>query len=140
MARAMVTRLGFSDDLGTVMYGDNQEEVFLGMSMGRQNTISEATAQKIDAEVRRLVSHACDDARKILTDKRQQLEAVAQALLEFETLTGDEIKGLMAGQPLVRPTDDDGSKGSAGSAVPSTGRAVRPRSEPSGGMEPQPQS
>ena len=140
MARAMVTRLGFSDDLGTVMYGDNQEDVFLGMSMGRQNTISEATAQKIDAEVRRLVSHACDDARKILTDKRQQLEAVAQALLEFETLTGDEIKGLMAGQPLVRPTDDDGSKGSAGSAVPSTGRAVRPRSEPSGGMEPQPQS
>ena len=140
MARAMVTRLGFSDDLGTVMYGDNQEEVFLGMSMGRQSTISEATAQKIDAEVRRLVSHGYEDARKILTDKRQQLEAVAQALLEFETLTGEEIKGLMAGNPIVRPSDDDGSKGSAGSGVPSTGRTVRPRSEPSGGMEPQPQS
>jgi cell division protease FtsH len=141
MARAMVTRLGYSDDLGTVMYGDNQEEVFLGMSMGRQSTISEATAQKIDAEVRRLVSQGYEDARTILTEKRQQLEAVAQALLEFETLTGDEIKGLMAGNPIVRPADDDGSKGSAGgSAVPSTGRSVRPRSEPSGGMEPQPQS
>ena len=69
MARAMVTRLGFSDDLGTVMYGDNQEEVFLGMSMGRQSTISEATAQKIDAEVRRLVSHACEDARTSLDRK-----------------------------------------------------------------------
>ncbi len=141
MARAMVTRLGYSDDLGTVMYGENQEEVFLGMSMGRHNTISEATSQKIDAEVRRLVSQGYEDARKILTEKRQQLESVAQALLEFETLTGEEIKGLMAGNPIVRPTDDDGSKGSAGgSAVPSTGRAVRPRSAPPGGMEPQPQS
>jgi cell division protease FtsH len=60
MARAMVTRMGYSDELGTVMYGDNQEEVFLGMSMGRQQSISEATAQKIDAEVRRLVNEGLE--------------------------------------------------------------------------------
>jgi cell division protease FtsH len=138
MARAMVTRLGYSDALGTVMYGDNQEEVFLGMSMGRQSTVSEATAQKIDAEVRRLVSQGYEDARKILTEKRDQLEAVAKALLEFETLTGEEIKGLMAGQRVSRPTDGgDGTKGPASSAVPSAGVA-KPREDSDGGMEPQP--
>jgi len=140
MARAMVTRLGYSDDLGTVMYGENQEEVFLGMSMGRQSTVSEATAQKIDAEVRRLVSQGYEDARKILTEKRDQLEAVAQALLEFETLSGDEIKGLMAGNAISRPDPDDGPKGPANSAVPTAGR-TKPRQEPgTGGMEPQPTS
>ncbi|MEQ1616127.1 MAG: ATP-dependent zinc metalloprotease FtsH, partial [Hyphomicrobiaceae bacterium] len=137
MARAMVTRLGYSDDLGTVMYGDNQEEVFLGMSMGRQQNVSEATAQKIDAEVRRLVSQGYEDARRILTDKRAQLESVAQALLEFETLTGDEIKGLMEGRPIVR-IDPDDSKGPTGSAVPSAG-TPRPRDEPgASNLEPQP--
>ncbi len=140
MARAMVTRLGYSDELGTVMYGDNQEEVFLGMQMQRHQNVSEATAQKIDAEVRRLVAQGCEDARRILTDKRQSLEDIAQALLEYETLSGDEINGIIAGRPVVRKTDDDGSKGSTGSAVPTAGRPVRPRSEPSGGMEPQPQS
>ncbi len=140
MARAMVTRLGYSDDLGTVMYGDNQEEVFLGMSMGRHAQISEATAQKIDAEVRRLVSQGYEDARKILTEKRDQLEAVALALLELETLTGEEIKGLMAGRPVSRPNSDgsDGTKGPASSAVPSAG-VSKTREEPgTGGMEPQP--
>ena len=138
IARAMVTRLGYSDDLGTVMYGDNQEEVFLGMSMGRQQNVSEATAQKIDAEVRRLVSNAYEDARRILTEKRAQLEAVAQGLLEYETLTGDEIKGLMEGRPVVR-VDPDDTKGPTGSAVPTAGRPTKPREEPdSGGMAPAP--
>ena len=137
IARAMVTRLGYSDDLGTVMYGDDQGEVFLGMSMGRQQNISEATAQKIDAEVRRLVSTAYEEARRILTDKRDQLEAVAQALLEFETLSGDEIKGLMNGQPIVR-IDPDDSKGPTGTAVPTAGKTRPPREEPGpGGLEPQ---
>ena len=137
IARAMVTRLGYSDDLGTVMYGDDQGEVFLGMSMGRQQNISEATAQKIDAEVRRLVSTAYEEARRILTDKRGQLEAVAQALLEFETLSGDEIKGLMNGQPVVR-IDPDDSKGPTGTAVPTAGKTRPPREEPGpGGLEPQ---
>lgn len=141
MARAMVTRLGYSDELGTVMYGDNQEEVFLGMSMGRQQNVSEATAQKIDAEVRRLVAQGYTDARLILTDNRQQLETVAKALLEYETLTGDEIKTLIGGGQISRPNDDEGTRGPTGSAVPATGKATRPpRGEPSGGMEPQPQT
>ena len=87
----MVTQLGYSDELGTVAYGDNQEEVFLGMSMGRTQNVSEATAQKIDAEVRRLVEEGYETARRILTEKKADFEMLAKALLEFETLTGDEI-------------------------------------------------
>jgi cell division protease FtsH len=136
MARAMVTRMGYSDELGTVMYGDQQEEVFLGMSMGRQQSISEATAQKIDAEVRRLVNEGLESARTILTEKRDQLEALAKALLEFETLTGDEIKDLLNGKPPKR-TPDAASAGPRSSAVPSTGKG-RPSTD--GGLEPQPQT
>jgi cell division protease FtsH len=139
LARAMVTRLGYSDELGTVMYGDNNEEVFLGMSMQRHQNISEATAQKIDAEVRRLVSQGYEDARRILTEKRSALETVARALLEYETLTGDELKELMAGRPIIRKVDEDDSKGPAGPAVPNAGRARPPREEPgAGSAEPQP--
>jgi cell division protease FtsH len=105
MARAMVTRLGYSDELGTVMYGDNQEEVFLGMSMGRQQNISEATAQKIDSEVRRLIQEAHDEARRILTEKHAEFEALAQALLEYETLSGEEITRVLRGEKLERPDD-----------------------------------
>jgi cell division protease FtsH len=138
MARAMVTRLGYSDELGTVMYGDQQEEVFLGMSMGRQQSMSEATAQKVDAEVRRLINGGYEDARKILTAKKKQLEAVAKALLEYETLTGDELKEIIAGRAIVRP-DDDQPTTPRGTAVPSTGKG-RPKKEPDAGLEPQPQT
>jgi cell division protease FtsH len=137
MARAMVTQLGYSDELGTVMYGSQQEEVFLGMSMGKQQNMSEATAMKVDAEVKRLIDQGYADARKILTDKRDQLEAVAQALLEFETLTGDEIKGLLAGKKIER-SDDDQHSTPRGTAVPTAGKG-RPKPEPDAGMEPQPQ-
>ncbi|MFN5718126.1 MAG: ATP-dependent zinc metalloprotease FtsH, partial [Bradyrhizobium sp.] len=102
MAKAMVTQLGYSDQLGTVAYGDNQEEVFLGMSMGRQQSISEATAQKIDAEVRRLVEEGYETARRILTEKKVDFETLAKALLEFETLSGDEIKDLLNGKKPSR--------------------------------------
>ena len=144
MARAMVTRYGYSDKLGTVAYGDNDQEVFLGMSMGRQQSISESTAQTIDAEVKLLVDQGYADARRILTENREGFTRLAEALLEYETLTGDECKAAMRGEKIVR-NDDDGSKGSSSgsSAVPSAGRPVRPRGEPSGGpsggMEPQPQ-
>ena len=77
IARAMVTRLGFSDKLGTVMYGENQDEVFLGYSLGRQQNISEATAQTIDQEVRRLVQEAHETATRILTERRADLETLA---------------------------------------------------------------
>jgi cell division protease FtsH len=140
LARAMVTRWGFSDELGTVMYGENQEEVFLGYSMGRQQNISEATSQKIDAEVRRLVESGLAEARRIITEKRQDLETLAQGLLEYETLSGDEIMGLLKGRPPVRETSDD-TPPPRTSPVPSAGPRGRSRPEPdAGGLEPQPQA
>jgi cell division protease FtsH len=140
LARAMVTRWGFSDELGTVMYGENQEEVFLGYTMGRQQTISEATARKIDAEVRRLVEAGLADATRIITEKREDLETLAKGLLEYETLTGEEIRELLKGHAPVRDTSDDHEPPLRGSPVPTTG-VVRPKPGPEpGGLEPQPQS
>src|SRR4051812_47956828 len=137
LARMMVTRWGFSDELGTVAYGENQEEVFLGMSMGRQQNVSEATAQTIDKEVRRLVEQGLADARRILTEKRADLEALAHGLLEYETLSGDEIRNLLDGHPPVRDSGDNPAP-ARGSPVPTAGRN-RPR-ESDGGLEPQPQA
>ena len=140
LARAMVTRWGFSEELGTVMYGDNnQDEVFLGYSMGQQKILSEATAQKIDEEVRRLVETGLAEATKIITEKRQDLETLAKGLLEYETLTGEEIVNLMKGRLPLRDTGDD-HEPMRGSPVPTTG-VVRPKPGPEpGGLEPQPQA
>ena len=102
LARSMVTQFGFSDKLGTVAYADPQQEQFLGYSLGRQVTLSEATQQTIDAEVRRLVSEGYEAAKRILTEKRRQLDVIANALLEFETLTGEELKGLLDGKAPTR--------------------------------------
>jgi cell division protease FtsH len=104
LARNMVTRWGFSDELGTVAYGDNQDEVFLGHSVARTQNVSPETMIKIDSEVRRLVKGGEDAARRILTEQLENLHQVAKALLEFETLSGDEIIGVMKG---VRPTRDE---------------------------------
>src|ERR1700747_875511 len=140
LARAMATKWGFSPELGTVTYGDNQDEVFLGYSIGRQQTISEATAQKIDAEVRRLVEAGLADATRIITEKRQDLETLAKGLLEYETLTGPEIVELLKGNPPVRDTADDRAPPLRGSPVPTTG-VLRPKPGPEpGGLEPQPQA
>ena len=138
LARMMVTRWGFSPELGTVAYGENQEEVFLGHSVSRTQNISESTSQKIDSEVRRLVEEGLNEARKILTERRGELEILAKGLLEFETLSGDEIKDLINGKPPVREGFSEPSTPRA-SAVPPAGKS-RPRPEPgAGGMEPQPQ-
>ena len=136
LARMMVTRWGLSDQLGTVAYGENQDEVFLGMSVARTQNVSESTAQKIDNEIRRLVEEGYQEATKILTERRADLEALAKGLLEFETLTGDEIKDLLNGkkpnrESVLEPT------GPRASAVPPAGK---PRPRPDAGMEPQPQS
>ena len=101
LARMMVTRWGLSDTLGTVAYGENQEEVFLGYSVSRQQNISEATAQKIDAEIRRYVEAGYQEAHQILTEKRADLETLAKGLLKFETLSGDEIKDLLMGKQHI---------------------------------------
>src|SRR5262249_46591104 len=107
LPRMMVTRWGLSDDLGTVAYGENQDEVFLGYQVARQQNVSEATAQKIDAEIKRLVEAGYAEAERILKEKRADLEVLAKGLLEFETLTGDEITDLMAGNRPVREPETD---------------------------------
>jgi cell division protease FtsH len=138
LARMMVTRWGLSDELGTVAYGENQEEVFLGHSVSRTQNVSEETARKIDTEIRRLVETGLSDAQRILSDHRDELETLAQGLLEYETLSGDEIRNLIAGRPPVRDTGDD-SASSRGSAVPVTlSKPSKP--SPEGGLEPQPQA
>jgi cell division protease FtsH len=138
LARMMVTRWGLSDALGTVAYGENQEEVFLGYSVSRQQNISEATVQKIDAEIRRYVEQGYQEAQQILTEKRADLEKLAKGLLEFETLSGDEIKDLLMGKRPNRETTIE-PPGPRASTVPSAG-AGRNRPRPEGPMEPQPQA
>jgi cell division protease FtsH len=92
MARAMVTRLGMSDMLGPMVYGQKEELIFLGREISEQRDYSEAVAEQIDAEVRELVSEAHDRARQILIDYRDKLDAVATRLLEVETITRDEFE------------------------------------------------
>jgi cell division protease FtsH len=138
LARMMVTRWGLSEELGTVSYGENQDEVFLGMSVPRTQNASEATVQKIDTEIRRLVEEGYNQATKILTERRADLEALAKGLLEYETLTGDEIIDLLKGkkpnrESVLEPTTPRAS------AVPPAGKP-RPRPDPDAGLEPQPQA
>jgi len=140
LARMMVTRWGFSEELGTVSYGENQEEVFLGHSVSRQQNVSEETARKIDAEIKRLVASGLAEAQDILQAHKNDLETLAQGLLEYETLTGDEIKNLILGKPPVRDAFDATPTPKA-SAVPSTkGRAKGSKGDEPGGLEPQPQA
>ncbi|MBO6637448.1 MAG: ATP-dependent zinc metalloprotease FtsH [Roseitalea sp.] len=140
LARAMVTQWGFSDELGQVAYGENQQEVFLGHSVAQQQNMSEATAETIDAEVRKLIDEAYQTAMGILTDKKEDWITLAEGLLEYETLSGDEIKELLAGKKPSRDMGDD-TPPSRGSAVPKAGAAKRPSrgkgDEPDPGMEPQ---
>jgi len=134
----MVTRWGLSDELGTVAYGENQDEVFLGYQVSRQQNVSEETSRKIDGEIRRLVEAGYAEATQILTEKRADLEVLAKGLLEFETLTGEEITDLLAGKRPVRESVIEPSTPRS-SAVPPAGKP-RPRPEPpSGEVAPQPQ-
>lgn len=138
LARMMVTRWGLSEELGTVSYGENQDEVFLGMSVSRTQNASEATVQKIDKEIRRFVEEGYNEATRILTEKRADLEALAKGLLEFETLSGDEITDLLNGKKPNRESVLEPS-GPRTSAVPPAGKQ-RPRPDPDPGLEPQPQA
>ncbi|MDE1901142.1 MAG: ATP-dependent zinc metalloprotease FtsH [Alphaproteobacteria bacterium] len=108
LARRMVTEFGMSDRLGRVRYSANEQEVFLGMSVAQQKNVSEATSELIDEEVRRLTDEGEATARRILTDKVEDLHKIAKALLEFETLSGDEVRALLRGETIVRATDTSG--------------------------------
>jgi len=140
LARSMIMEWGMSDKLGRVRYNGNEQEIFLGHSVTQTKNISDETAKLIDEEMRALITTGEETARRILTEKIDVLHAVAQALLEYETISGDEVQALMRGDKIVRNNDDDGNKGPVGSAVPTAGRPSKPREEPdAGGMAPQPQ-
>jgi len=140
LARAMATQFGMSDKLGPLLYTDSQEEVFLGRSMGQQGThLSEETQNLVDSEIKRFVNEGYDTAQKMIRKNIDDLHMIAKALLEYETLTGDEIREMMDGKPLVRPTEAEAPPKSAG--VPKAGKT--PKKKPSsdeGGLEPQPES
>lgn len=141
MARRMVMEFGFSDKLGPLRYADNEEEIFLGHSVARQKNVSDDTAALIDSEVRGLIETAEKTAHKILKANADDLITIAEALLEYETLSGHEVDSLMRGEGIVRPEDDSSSDSPSGrrSSVPSSG--TKPKdSEPGLGAEPQPES
>ena len=115
LARAMVTKWGYSEQLGVVAYGENQDEVFLGHSVSRTQNVSEATAKVIDAEVKRLVQDGYDEAKRLLSERLEDLHTLAKALLEYETLSGDEIINALKG---VKPNREEAeAKRPAGPAV-----------------------
>jgi cell division protease FtsH len=134
MARAMVTRYGFSDELGPIEFGENQEEVFLGHSVARTQNVSEATAQKIDQEIRKIIETCYLKAKDILSTRVNDLHTIAKGLLEYETLTGDEIVALLKGIPPVRaPYEEPEPQRGQGPSVPAAGRPRAP------GVLPEPQ-
>ncbi|MGZ8345594.1 MAG: ATP-dependent zinc metalloprotease FtsH, partial [Allosphingosinicella sp.] len=124
MARSMVMEYGMSERLGWLRYRDNQEEVFLGHSVARSQHVSEETARLIDSEVRHLIEEAEGRARQVLTDNLGELHRLAGALLEFETLNGEEAKRAIKGEDIGR--GDAGDRKTvpqmAGSSIPSTRR------------------
>ena len=136
-ARRMITEFGFSDKLGRLRYSDNEEEIFLGHSVTRQKNVSDKTAALIDEEVRRLIDEAEKTARVILTKDRKELEIIAKALLEYETLTGDEVNALLRGESIIRPEDEPPGESGHKSSVPSAGKSKKDKG--ASGMDPEPQ-
>ena len=142
MARRMITEFGFSDKLGSLRYSANDEEVFLGHSVTQTKNISEETANLIDQETRRLIDEAEGHARRILTDHKDQLEDITQALLEYETLNGQEVKDLMAGKGINRPDPDDTPDEGTKTSVPTSGKGAdktKAKDDPGVGADPVPE-
>ncbi len=128
MAKNMVTRYGMSKDLGTVAYGENEDEVFLGRSITRQQNMSEETARKVDTEVKKIIDTSYDRAKKVLTEKIDDLHKIAKALLVYETLSGDEIRDLILKniQPTKLSKKDEETEEKASSAIDSIGLKPKP--------------
>jgi len=121
LARAMVTQYGLSEALGPISYAEDQGEVFLGQQLMRSTALSPETSRLIEDEVKRLVEEGLQTARDVLTKKKKQWTIIAEGLLEYETLSGDDIARLLEGKSLKKPGEDEDSKprGPA-SAVPVT--------------------
>ncbi len=138
LARRMVTEFGFSEKLGPLRYSENEEEVFLGHSVTQRKNVSEATAKIIDEEIRRVVDEGEHTARGILTERIDELHALAKGLLEYETLSADEIRRIVKGERIVRENSaapaaaaPDEARSGRRSSVPPSGRPT--------GLEPEPQ-
>jgi cell division protease FtsH len=140
LSRRMITEFGFSEKLGPLRYSENEQEVFLGHSVTQRKNVSEATAKIIDEEVRRIVEEGEARARKILTEHLDELHRLAKGLLEYETLSGDEIQSLIRGEQILRPDKDAQPEPTKPrSSVPTSKPTGREAKGGGGGMEPEPQ-
>ena len=115
IARRMVTQWGMSDELGPMVYGENEGEIFLGRSITTHKNVSETTMQKVDAEIRRIIDEQYQLARRLIEENRDKVEAMAKSLMEWETLDADQINDIMAGKP-PRPPKATPPQASSGAA------------------------
>jgi cell division protease FtsH len=136
LARRMVTEFGFSEKLGPLRYSENEEEVFLGHSVTQRKNVSDATARVIDEEIRRTVETGEQKARDILTQHLDELHALAKGLLEYETLSVEEIRKIIKGEEIVR---DTGTSGPSATEEPARPRRSSVPPSGRGGLEPEPQ-
>ena len=130
IARSMVTRYGMSDEMGPMVYGENEGEIFLGRSVTTQKNVSEATMQKVDEEIRKIIDGQYAVARRLLEENRDKVEAMAKALLEMETIDAEQIDDIMAGRPPRPPRPTPMSSG------PSSGGGGAPNPDPSPSANP----
>ena len=137
-ARRMITEWGMSEKLGMVSYGDNGQEVFLGHSVTQHKNVSEATAQQIDGEIKSVIDRAYSKAKRVLSDNIEELHRLARGLLDYESLSGDEIRTVLRGEPVIRKVVDEPAPESRRSSVPAAGRPAAPEA-PAGGLGPAPQ-
>jgi cell division protease FtsH len=119
-ARRMITEWGMSDKLGMIAYGDNSQEVFLGHSVTQNKNVSEHTAQEIDREIKAIIDHAYAKAKSILTENVEELHRIARGLLEYETLSGDEIRQVLRGEPVIKAVVDEPAPETRRASVPTT--------------------
>jgi cell division protease FtsH len=117
--RRMVTEWGMSEKLGMISYGDNGQELFLGHSVTQHKNVSEATAREIDNEIKSIIDHAYSEAKRILTERLADLHSLAKGLLEYETLSGDEIRMVINGDKIIRKIVDDPMPDQRRASVPS---------------------
>ncbi|ACI50990.1 ATP-dependent metalloprotease FtsH [Gluconacetobacter diazotrophicus PA1 5] len=139
LARRMVSEWGMSDKLGMIAYGDNGQEVFLGHSVTQNKNVSEETVREIDDEIKILIDSAYARARTLLIEHVDELHRLAQALLEYETLSGEEIRQVLRGEPIERVVVDDPMPENRRASVPPTPPAAPLPSPGGGGLDPAPQ-
>ena len=125
-ARRMITEWGMSDKLGMIAYGDNSQEVFLGHSVTQAKNVSEATAREIDGEIKSIIDNAYSSARRLLSENVEELHRLARGLLEYETLSGDEIRTVLRGEPVIRKVVDEPAPENRRASVPTSGRPAAP--------------